>query len=92
METRDLLAALADGPLTLDALSARLGAPEREGLRWALDDAVQAGTVTQAGGVCDEAGICASGAPAVFALSRQPLTAGGPPPASQRGAARRAQG
>ncbi len=68
----DLHAALADGPLTLDALSERLGRPEREALRWALDEAVEAGTVTQAGGACDEAGICASGAPAVFALPRLP--------------------
>ncbi|MCW3011901.1 MAG: hypothetical protein JWO90_2305 [Solirubrobacterales bacterium] len=68
----DLEAALADGPLTMDGLHEQLGRPERDALRWALDEAVAFGTVVQSGGACDDRGICASGAPALFALPKRP--------------------
>ncbi len=68
MERADLLTALADGPLTLDALHARLDGPDREALEWALAEAVEVGAVVETGGACDEDGLCASSAPRVLAL------------------------
>lgn len=68
VERADLLTALAGGPLTLDALHARLGAPDREALDWALAEAVDAGVIVEAGGACDDDGLCASSAPRVLAL------------------------
>ena len=41
----DILRALRGGPATLDALGARLGAPARDALTWAVDDAVARGLV-----------------------------------------------
>lgn len=75
MERTDLLAALADGPLTLDALHARLGAPDRDALDWALAEAVEAGAVVETGGACDDDGLCSSSAPRVLALPFLPRRA-----------------
>ena len=44
-DARAIAAALRGGPATLDALHARLGAPERDALGWAVDDAVARGWV-----------------------------------------------
>lgn len=68
MERTDLLTALAAGPLTLGALHARLGSPDREALDWALAEAIEAGAIVEAGGACNEDGLCASSAPRVLAL------------------------
>jgi hypothetical protein len=67
---RDVVRALRGGPATLDALYARLGAPERDALDWAVDDAIARGWVrstAEADGGSD--GICATSAPAVLALT-----------------------
>ncbi len=58
------------GPATLDALHARLRAPERDALAWALDDAVARGWVhSSADADCGRDGICSVSAPAVFSLT-----------------------
>ena len=65
-----IAAALRFGPATLDALHARLGAPERDSLGWAVDDAVARGWVrSSAGEDCGPDGVCSTSAPAVFALT-----------------------
>jgi hypothetical protein len=70
MDPREILDALRDGPATLDALHARLGAPEREALGWAVDDAVARGWVhSSAGADCGPDGVCSTSAPAVFTLT-----------------------
>ena len=38
-DSHEVVHALRGGPATLDALHARLGAPERDALGWAVDDA-----------------------------------------------------
>ena len=69
-EPREVLHALRGGPATLDALHARLGAPPRDALGWALDDAVGRGWVrSTAGPDCGPDGICSTSAPAVFTLT-----------------------
>jgi hypothetical protein len=74
--------ALRGGPATLNALSARLGAPPRETLGWALDELVARGWVgSSAGADCGPDGVCSTTAPAVYTLT----------PAG-RAAARRASG
>ena len=40
MHADDILRALRGGPATLDALGARLGAPARDALTWAVEDAL----------------------------------------------------
>ena len=50
IDPRDVARALRGGPATLDALHARLGAPEREALGWAVDDAVARGWVHSSAG------------------------------------------
>jgi hypothetical protein len=60
----------AGGPATLDALAARLGAPARDELAWALEDAVQRGLVTSsAGDDCGADGVCSTAPPTVFRLA-----------------------
>jgi hypothetical protein len=65
-----VLRALRGGPATLDALRARLDAPPRDALTWALDDAVERGWVhSSAEADCGADGICSTSAPAVFTLT-----------------------
>jgi hypothetical protein len=69
-DARAIAAALRGGPATLDALHARLGAPERESLGWAVEDAVARGWVrSSAGEDCGPDGVCSTSAPAVFTLT-----------------------
>jgi hypothetical protein len=69
-DARAIAAALHGGPATLDALHARLGAPERDSLGWAVDDAVARGWVrSSAGEDCGADGLCSTSAPAVFTLT-----------------------
>jgi hypothetical protein len=69
-DPRDVLRALRGGAATLDALHSRLGAPPRDALSWALDDAVQRGWVhSTAAADCGPDGICSTTAPAVFTLT-----------------------
>ena len=76
-EPRDILRALRGGPATLDALAARLGGAERDGLTWAVDDAVARGWVAStAGADCGPAGLCGTSAPTVFALTPAGRSAG----------------
>jgi hypothetical protein len=66
----DIVRALRGGPATLDALGVRLGAPPRDALTWAVDDAVGRGLVhSSAGADCGPDGICGTSAPAVFTLT-----------------------
>jgi hypothetical protein len=70
MEADDIVRALRGGPATLDALHARLGAPPRDALAWAVDEAIARGLVrSSAGADCGPDGLCGSSAPAVFRLS-----------------------
>ena len=70
MTPDDVLRALRGGPATLDALHARLGAPERDALAWAVDDAVARGWVhSTAGADCGPDGICGASAPVVLTLT-----------------------
>ena len=70
MGSHEILRAQRGGPATLDALHTRLGAPEREALTWAVDEAVGRGLVhSSAGTDCGPDGICGSTAPAVFTLT-----------------------
>ena len=67
---REIVRALRGGPATLDALHARLGAPARDALGWAVDDAVARGWVRSSAGAGGEPdGICSASAPAVLALT-----------------------
>jgi hypothetical protein len=68
-DARAIAAALRGGPATLDALHARLGAPEREALGWAVDDAVARGWVHSSDADCGPDGVCSTSAPAVFTLT-----------------------
>ena len=69
-DPRDVLDALRGRPATLAALHARLGAPPRDALSWALDDAVERGWVhSSAEADCGPDGICSTSAPAVFTLT-----------------------
>jgi hypothetical protein len=69
-DPQQVVRALRGGPATLDALRARLGAPERDALGWAVDDAVARGWVrSSAGADCGPDGICSSTAPTVFTLT-----------------------
>ena len=63
-----LATALRHGPATLDALVARLGAPARDELTWALDDALRRGWVASPAD-CGPEGVCSTSAPAVFRLT-----------------------
>jgi len=66
----DILRALRGGPATLDALHARLSAPARDALTWAVDDAVARGLVhSSAEADCGPDGICGTSAPAVLTLT-----------------------
>jgi hypothetical protein len=68
-DPREIVRALRGGPATLDALSARLGA-ERDGLGWAVDEAVARGWArSSAGADCGPDGVCSTSAPAVFTLT-----------------------
>ena len=70
MHPEDILRALRGGPATLDALGARLGAPERDALTWAVDDAVARGLGASSGGAdCGPDGLCGASAPTVFTLT-----------------------
>lgn len=70
-DPRSIVAALRGGPATLDALHARVGAPEREALRWAVEEAVARGWVdSSAGADCGPDGVCSTSAPTVFTLTR----------------------
>jgi hypothetical protein len=70
-DARAIAAALrGGGPATLDALHARLGAPGRDSLGWAVDDAVARGWVqSSAAEDCGPDGVCSTSAPAVFTLT-----------------------
>ena len=69
-QASDIVRALRGGPATLDALAARLGAPERDQLGWALEDARKRGWVNStAGPDCGPDGLCGTSAPAVFTLT-----------------------
>jgi hypothetical protein len=66
----DIVRALRGGPATLDALGARLRAPDRDTLTWAVDEAVRRGLVhSSAGADCGPDGICGTSAPTVFTLT-----------------------
>jgi hypothetical protein len=66
----DILRALRGGPATLDALHARLGAPARDALTWAVEEAVGRGLVhSTAAADCGPDGLCGTSAPAVFTLT-----------------------
>jgi hypothetical protein len=66
----EIVRALRGGPATLDALHARLGAPARDSLGWAVEDAVARGWVrSSAGEDCGPDGICSTSSPAVFTLT-----------------------
>ena len=66
----DILRALRGGPATLDALHARLGAPARDALTWAVEEAVGRGLVhSTAAADCGPDGLCGASAPAVFTLT-----------------------
>ncbi len=76
IDPRDVARALRGGPATLDALHARLGAPEREALGWAVEDAVGRGWVhSSAGADCGPDGVCSTSAPPVYALTPDGLAA-----------------
>ena len=76
MTAADVARALQAGPATLDALHARLGAPARDLLGWAVDDAVARGWVqSSVGADCGPEGICSSTAPAVLTLTPDGLAA-----------------
>jgi hypothetical protein len=79
VEPTDLLAALRRGPATLDALSVRLGGPDREALMWALDEAERQGLVRSSATDCGPDGLCATNAPAVVTLSAAGREAARPP-------------
>ena len=65
-----VLTGLRRGPATLDALHARLGAPDRDALTWAVDEAVARGWVrSSAAPDCGPDGICSTSAPTVFTLT-----------------------
>lgn len=65
-----MVRALRGGPATLDALHARLRAPARDALSWALDEALARGWVrSSAGADCGPDGLCGASAPAVFTLT-----------------------
>jgi len=69
-QASDIVRELRGGPATLDALAARLGAPERDQLGWALEDAQRRGWVNStAGPDCGPDGLCGTSAPAVFTLT-----------------------
>jgi hypothetical protein len=68
--SHDVVRALRGGPATLDALHARLGAPARDALTWALEEALARGWVHSTAEVgCGPDGLCGASAPAVFALT-----------------------
>lgn len=70
MVADDILHALRGGPATLDALHVRLGAPARDALTWAVDEAVGRGLVhSTAAADCGPDGLCGASAPAVFTLT-----------------------
>jgi len=70
-DPHDVLRALHGGPATLDALNARLRAPAREALSWALEEALGRGWVHSSADTadCGPDGICGASAPAVFTLT-----------------------
>jgi hypothetical protein len=69
-DPQEIVRALRGGPATLDALRARLAAPERDSLGWAVEDAVARGWVrSSAGEDCGPDGVCSTSAPAVFTLT-----------------------
>ena len=70
MTAADVVRALRAGPATLDALHLRLGAPERDLLRWSVDDAVARGWArSSAAADCGPDGVCSTSAPAVYTLT-----------------------
>jgi hypothetical protein len=70
MTSADVVRALRAGPATLDALHVRLGAPERDLLGWAVDDAVARGWArSSAAADCGPDGVCSTSAPAVYMLT-----------------------
>ena len=76
MNPDDIVRALRGGPATLDALGARLRAPARDALTWAVDEAVERGLVqTSAGADCGPDGICGASAPAILTLTPAGRTA-----------------
>ena len=76
MTPDDIVRALRGGPATLDALGARLEAPARDALTWAVEEAVERGLVqTSAGADCGPDGICGASAPTVFTLTPAGRTA-----------------
>jgi hypothetical protein len=67
----DIARALRLGPATPDALAARLGQVDRDGMWWALDEAVRRGLVSSTAEIeCGPDGLCGTSAPPVFSLVR----------------------
>jgi hypothetical protein len=76
MTAADVARALQSGPATLDALHMRLGAPPRDLLGWAVDDAIARGWArSSAAPDCGPDGVCSTSAPAVFTLTPAGRTA-----------------
>ncbi len=76
MHPEDILRALRGGPATLDALGARLGAPDRDALAWAVDEAVARGLAASSAEIdCGPDVICSTSAPTVFTLTPAGRTA-----------------
>jgi hypothetical protein len=71
----DVVGALRNGAATLDALHGRLGAPAREALGWAVEEAIARGWVQSSAGRGPD-GVCSTTAPAVFTLTPTGRAAG----------------
>jgi hypothetical protein len=70
MDSLDVVRALRAGIATLDALAARTGAPTRDALLWALEEARIAGWAEPAGGEeCGPDGLCGSAPPVIWRLT-----------------------
>jgi hypothetical protein len=66
----DVLDALRLGPATPDALSARLGGPDRDALWSAIDEAVRSGRANSTAEiVCGPDGLCGTNAPTILSLA-----------------------
>ena len=67
----DIVRALRRGPATPDALAARLGDVDRDAMWWAVNEAVQQGTVSLTAELeCGPDGLCGVSVPTVFSLVR----------------------
>jgi len=64
----DVVRALRGGVATLDALAARMHLP-RDELVWALEEALRQGWAVSSDPGCGPQGVCATGAPVVYAIT-----------------------